>query len=99
MCFARVASNQGRVFGNSVKSIARSAYDRRPGGGDGSRTAAFTAMAQIIVDRLVKTFRVSTRPSGLWGAVRGLARRNHRTVRALDGISFALDAGELVGYI
>src|SRR6266498_1601712 len=56
-------------------------------------------MAQILVDGLVKTFRVSTRASGLWGAVRGLVRRSHRTVRALDGISFALAAGELVGYI
>ncbi len=56
-------------------------------------------MPQIIVDRLVKTFRVSERTAGLWGAVRGLVRRQHRTVRALDGISFALDAGELVGYI
>jgi ABC-2 type transport system ATP-binding protein len=42
---------------------------------------------------------MSPSPSGLWGAVRGLVRRRHRTVRALDGISFALDAGELVGYI
>jgi ABC-2 type transport system ATP-binding protein len=49
-------------------------------------------MPQIIVDGLVKTFRVSERASGLWGAVRGLVRRNHRTVRALDGISFALYA-------
>src|SRR5947208_12032457 len=56
-------------------------------------------MPEIIVQDLVKTFRVSERASGLWGAVRGLVRRRHRTVRALDGISFALDAGELVGYI
>jgi ABC-2 type transport system ATP-binding protein len=56
-------------------------------------------MPQIIVDRLVKTFRVSERTAGLWGAVRGLVRRQQRTIRALDGISFALDAGELVGYI
>jgi viologen exporter family transport system ATP-binding protein len=54
---------------------------------------------QIIVSDLVKTFRVSERAAGLWGAVRGLVRRRHRIVRALDAISFALDAGELVGYI
>ena len=56
-------------------------------------------MPQIIVEGLVKTFRVSERTAGLWGAVRGLVRRTHRTVRALDGVSFSLDAGELVGYI
>jgi ABC-2 type transport system ATP-binding protein len=56
-------------------------------------------MPQIVVDDLVKTFTVSERAAGLWGAVRGLVRRKHRTVRALDGISFAIERGELVGYI
>jgi ABC-2 type transport system ATP-binding protein len=56
-------------------------------------------MRQIIVENLVKTFRVSERAPGLWGAVRGVVRRRHRIVRALDGVSFTLDAGELVGYI
>ena len=54
---------------------------------------------QIVVEDLVKTFRVSERAPGVWGAVRGLVHRKHRTVRALDGISFTLEAGELVGYI
>ncbi len=56
-------------------------------------------MAQIIVERLVKTFRVAERRPGLWGAVAGLARRVHREVRALDEVSFAIEPGELVGYI
>jgi ABC-2 type transport system ATP-binding protein len=56
-------------------------------------------MRQILVENLVKTFRVSERAPGLWGAIRGVVHRRHRTVRALDGVSFALDAGELVGYI
>lgn len=56
-------------------------------------------MPQIVVDNLVKTFRVAERSPGLGGAFRGLVSRRYRTVRALDGISFALDAGELVGYI
>src|SRR5262245_7834392 len=56
-------------------------------------------MRQILVENLVKTFRVSERAAGLWGAVRGVVRRKHRTVRALDGVSFALDAAELIGYI
>ena len=56
-------------------------------------------MPQIVVENLVKTFHVAERQPGLWGAVRGLARRRYRTVRALDGISFSVEQGELVGYI
>jgi ABC-2 type transport system ATP-binding protein len=56
-------------------------------------------VSQIIVKDLVKTFRVAERTAGLWGAVRGLARRRHRTVRAVDGISFSVEPGEIVGYI
>jgi ABC-2 type transport system ATP-binding protein len=56
-------------------------------------------MSLIRVENLVKTFSVAERTAGLWGAVKGLAYRRHRTVRALDGVSFTIDAGELVGYI
>ncbi len=56
-------------------------------------------MPQIVVEDLVKAYRIAERQPGLWGAVRGLARRKYRTVRALDGISFSIEAGELVGYI
>jgi ABC-2 type transport system ATP-binding protein len=56
-------------------------------------------MSQIVVEDLVKTFYVAERAPGVWGAVRGLARRKYRMVRALDGISFQIEAGELVGYI
>jgi len=56
-------------------------------------------MSQIIVDKLVKTFRVAERQPGLWGALRGVVHRRYRTVHALDRISFSLEPGELVGYI
>jgi energy-coupling factor transporter ATP-binding protein EcfA2 len=56
-------------------------------------------MPQIIVEDLVKTFQVAVRAPGVWGALRSLARRRYRTVRALDGVSFAIERGELVGYI
>ena len=56
-------------------------------------------MAQIVVENLVKTFQVAERRPGMWGAVRGLAHRKYRTVRALDGISFTVEPGELIGYI
>ena len=56
-------------------------------------------MAQILVDNLVKTFRVAERAPGVWGALRGVVRRRYRTVSALDGVSFEIEPGELVGYI
>src|SRR5262245_2545308 len=56
-------------------------------------------MAQIVASDLVKTYRVSERSAGLAGAVGGLFRRRSASVRALDGVSFAIDRGELVGYI
>ena len=56
-------------------------------------------MPHILVENLVKTFRIAERQAGLAGAVRGLIHRRYRTVRALDGVSFTLERGELVGYI
>ena len=56
-------------------------------------------MPQIIVENLVKTFRVAERSPGMWGALKGVFRRRYRTVRALDGISFSMEPGEMLGYI
>lgn len=56
-------------------------------------------MSQILVDNLEKRFYVSERDPGMWGAVRGLVRRRRREIRALHGVSFSIEAGELVGYI
>jgi len=56
-------------------------------------------MPQIQVERLVKTFRVAERSPGVWGALAGLVHRRYRTVTALDGISFSMDQGEMLGYI
>lgn len=56
-------------------------------------------MPQIVAENLTKTFRIAERDPGNWGAVRGLFRRRYREMRALDGVSFSLDEGELVGYI
>ena len=56
-------------------------------------------MPQIIVEDLVKTFRIARRSPGLWGSVKGLIKRDFREVRALDGVSFSISRGELVGYI
>jgi ABC-2 type transport system ATP-binding protein len=56
-------------------------------------------MPQIELDNLVKTFRIAERRKGMLGAVGGLFHRRSREIRALDGVSFSLEPGELVGYI
>jgi ABC-2 type transport system ATP-binding protein len=53
----------------------------------------------VVVEDLRKTYRVAERQAGVWGALRGFARPRYRSVEALAGVSFALEAGELVGYI
>ncbi len=56
-------------------------------------------MPHIVVENLVKTYRIAARRPGLWGAFRGVIQRQHRTIHALDRISFTMEEGELVGYI
>ena len=56
-------------------------------------------MPQIVVENLVKTFSIAERDPGVLGALKGLFHRRYRQVRALDGVNFDLEPGELVGYI
>jgi len=56
-------------------------------------------MPHVVAENLVKTFRIAERRPGIWGAFRGLVHRRYRTVRALDGVSFSVEPGELIGYI
>src|ERR1041385_5414971 len=56
-------------------------------------------MSQILVEALGKTYRVAERDPGLAGALRGLVRRRWREVHALAGVSFSLEAGELLAFI
>ena len=53
----------------------------------------------IRVHELRKTFRVPVREAGLRAAVRSLARREHRAVQAVDGVSFEIEPGEVVGFL
>jgi ABC-2 type transport system ATP-binding protein len=48
---------------------------------------------------LVKEFRSYQRKEGLWGAVQDLFVRDYVTLRAVDGVSFTIEPGEMVGYI
>ncbi len=56
-------------------------------------------MALIELAGIEKTYTVHGRSGGLRGLVKGVFARETQRVRALEGISFALERGELVGYI
>ena len=57
-------------------------------------------MAEIISVRdLRKTFRVMVRRPGLGGSIANLFAPRYRSVQAVEGVSFSLQAGELVGYL
>jgi ABC-2 type transport system ATP-binding protein len=57
-------------------------------------------MSEIITVRnLQKFFKVYKHRQGLGGAFRNLFSRDFRLVRAVDGITFSLQPGELVGYL
>lgn len=56
-------------------------------------------MALIEVEDLRKSFRRPVRKPGRLGAVRALLAREYRTVHAVDGVSFRVERGEMVGYL
>lgn len=53
----------------------------------------------IDIEALTKVYRVPIKPPGLWGSVRSLWNREHREVRAVDGVSFHVEPGERVGFL
>jgi ABC-2 type transport system ATP-binding protein len=56
-------------------------------------------MTLIHIQDLYKHFKILNRHEGLKGAVRDLFSGDYRTVKAVDGISFDIEPGEIVGYI
>jgi ABC-2 type transport system ATP-binding protein len=56
-------------------------------------------MPLIHIQNLSKHFKILNRHEGLKGAVRDLFSGDYRTVKAVDGISFDIEAGEIIGYI
>ncbi len=53
----------------------------------------------IRVEQLTKTYRVARRGTDLGATLRSFFRPQFQTVRALDGISFQIGPGEMIGYI
>lgn len=56
-------------------------------------------MKIISVKDLSKTFKKPVRGEGLRGMIKALFSRKYDEVKAVDGISFDIDDGEIVGYI
>jgi ABC-2 type transport system ATP-binding protein len=55
--------------------------------------------AIIQVENLSKHFKVAKTRPGMLGALAGLIRRQYRTIRAVDQVTFSVAPGELVGYL
>jgi ABC-2 type transport system ATP-binding protein len=53
----------------------------------------------VVVQNLAKTFVVPEREAGLRAAARSLVRRKTRAVKAVDGITFEIGPGEVVGFL
>jgi ABC-2 type transport system ATP-binding protein len=56
-------------------------------------------MPIVEVRDLAKTYRVFQKKEGLFGAFRGLVRREYKEVNAVDGVSFSVEPGEIVGFL
>ena len=56
-------------------------------------------MVQIEVDGLCKYYRVHQKEPGFIGALHSFVHRRYRDVKAVDGISFQIEAGEVVGFL
>src|SRR2546422_1649908 len=48
---------------------------------------------------LTKVYRVSQKQPGFFGSLRGLIRRQTKEARAVDGVSFTIEPGEMVAFL
>ncbi|MCW3097445.1 MAG: transporter related [Chthonomonadaceae bacterium] len=57
------------------------------------------AEAQIVLRGLEKVYRVHEREAGMGASIRSLFQRKYKEVRAVDSVSFTVEAGEIVGFL
>ena len=53
----------------------------------------------IVLKNVSKHFKISKRSKGVWGAIKGLFKREKIIKKALDDVSFEIADGEIVGYL
>jgi ABC-2 type transport system ATP-binding protein len=53
----------------------------------------------VVVESLVKHFRVHQRDAGVAAGVKSLFRRRYAEVRAVDDVTFSIASGEMVGFL
>lgn len=53
----------------------------------------------IYLEQLSKTYLVPERDAGVMAAARSLVQRRQREIKAVDRVSFAVEAGEIVGFL
>ena len=56
-------------------------------------------MKMIVLKNVSKHFKISKRSKGVWGAIKGLFKREKIIKKALDDVSFEIADGEIVGYL
>ena len=56
-------------------------------------------MSMIEAAGLTKVYRTYKKEAGLWGAVKGLAKRRYDEVRAANNVTFQIEEGEFVGFL
>ena len=56
-------------------------------------------MAIIEIKNLSKSYQVYQKKEGLWASIRGLAKREYREVKAVDGIDLTVNEGEFVAFL
>ena len=56
-------------------------------------------MPIIRAEGLTKTYRVAQKKDGLLGSLQGLFKREYKEVKAVGGVSFAIEPGEMVAFL
>ncbi|PSB32962.1 ABC transporter, partial [filamentous cyanobacterium Phorm 46] len=56
-------------------------------------------MPIILVEDLSKVYPIAIKEPGLKGTVRHFFNRTYRNVKAVEGVSFSIEPGEVVGFL